>query len=177
MFPTQPLPQVYECAELELFHRSFTTPDLLRDFTNALLLGKTKLHDAPLIGRQSLDEVKKTCSLLRFFHPRLMRGLQRGNLRLGIEAFPPSAPVPVVQHVRGDTQQPGRKRQPTPFELRKICQSAMKNVRGNIFGFGPARNPPCHERVHAAEVSFVECVKAAGVPLCRLDKEPLVGFL
>src|ERR1700693_956527 len=51
-------PHSLQTPELQLLHRTFSTPQRLRDFANTFLLRKSHRDHAPLIFRKLLDQTK-----------------------------------------------------------------------------------------------------------------------
>src|SRR5258708_29193793 len=115
--------QLLQRAELQLLHRSFAFPKLLRDLPNAPLLNETLEHYTPLLGGKFVDQSKQSrttldgllfwaaAGLRRIFHIHRLAG---GTLRK------------IGTSVRGNAVEPGPKTAAGPCKNSQVINRLAK---------------------------------------------------
>src|SRR5205814_4106038 len=104
--------KLFQSAELKLLHGSFTPPEFLRNFPNALLLNKAQHQNPALVLGKTLHQLEKSGALLNLFHANVFRIVANGVPSL-TRCFPPA-----IDHAMcRNANQPCSKRSSTPLEL------------------------------------------------------------
>jgi len=160
-------------AELELLYRALASPELVRDFTNTLVVRKPHYDHPALIGRKAIYKLEEPRALFDFFHIELFRsefGCWKNFLLLG-------RPFGAIDYrIRSDPEEPGGERHTTPFKTRETCQRLVKDFGGYVLGIMAVADPPRDVCVNSGEVILVKLGKPGRVFLSCLDGEPL-GYL
>src|SRR5580658_4499480 len=169
-------PQTRQRAELQLLHRAFRLADLPRHFLNAFLFHEPQHNHTLLLGGQCIDQPKQSGPPFHLFKFCVAGRRSFDQPRL-VHHLLPAPPLPAVRNqIRGNPEQPRRKRNPPPFKPLQVSQRMMKHFRSEVFGFRAISHPPHHVRVHPLEIILVKLRKARRILLRRLDQKPLVCF-
>ena len=139
-------------AELQLLHCAFGLANLPRHFFNAFLFHEPQHHHAPLFLWQTIHQPKQRCPALHFFnfHAAGRARIQSAPVRRSSVRGPA---LPAVRNqIRGNPEQPRRKRNPPPLKPLQVGQRMMKYLRGQVLGFSAVPHPPHNVGIHALEI-------------------------
>src|SRR6185295_11774934 len=175
IFITQARAQVLQRAKLQLFYCSLAPAQLLSNLANTFLFGKTQTHYVALVPGKLIHQLVNPRDGFSLFEIIIDAGLraldQRPNRRFR-PGFPLQALCAIGNRVSGDAKEPGGERRAAPLKLAQVCESLMKNMRGQLFRRGALANSPGDIGIDAFEVQFIQLAKAARILLRRLDQGP-----
>src|SRR5258708_7671396 len=162
--------QLLQRAELQLLHRSFAFPKLLRDLPNAPLLNETLENHSPVVGGKFVDQSKQSrttldgllfwaaAGLRRIFHIHRLAG---GTLRK------------IGNSVRRNAVEPGRKRGARPCITFQVSKRLVKNLRSQILRFIAIAHSPRNKRINPLKMSVIQCAELCRVLLRGLHQQTL----
>src|SRR5258707_2037667 len=116
--------QLLQRAELQLLHRSFAFPKLLRDLPNAPLLNETLEHYTPLLGGKFVDQSKQSRTTLDGLLFWAAAGLRR---IFHIYRFARRALRKIGNSVRRNAVEPGRKRGARPCITFQVSKRLVRS--------------------------------------------------
>src|SRR5688572_12877109 len=165
----QVLAQRLEGPQLQLLDGALRPVERRRDLANASLIHEPHLDDPALRVRQTIDELKQHRALLD-----LLSLASIGHVRRRLVRVPRCATPAIGQRIRGDPEQPGKKRDAAPLELAEVGQRVLEDLGRDVLGFGAARRASRNIRVDAVEMAFVEVREPRRIGLRRFNEGPLV---
>ena len=158
------VPQIFERSKLQLLDCAFVALQLEGNVADAALIEEAPHHDQLLIRRQLLEQ-------LRQHHPAFSTVLRTGFLEIAIRNLRmPRASLPAIgDGVRGNTQtSQAMNGVPRHSNCARLGQCLVKDLSGQILGFGAIEDARRNERVDPIEIVLSRARQSAGDRAGRL---------
>jgi hypothetical protein len=165
-------PQALEGAVLKLLHCAFTPGEILRNFTNTLLLHETLQDHSALVFGKVFDQPKQASPMFDCLQIRLNARLRRHS-RSGC-GFSGGALGLIRYGIRGNPEQPRGEGRASIFVAQQIGKRFVKNIRRQIFRRLPIVYATGDERIYTFEMKLIQISKLEGVPLRSFNQQTLV---
>src|SRR5580698_8242249 len=169
----KPVAQILQTAELELLDGTLAASQMLRNFTDAFLLGKAHDHDVALVCGQSVHQPEQARAI--FHLPEA--GLGAEFRRIVDGHFATVAFRAIDDRVHGDPQKPCSEGNTAPLETLQVGQRLMKHVGGKVFGGVAVTDAPRDESIDPLKMDFVKLGKASRILLGSFHQQTLVRLL